>query len=277
MSGTTLVGGGAGASAIASGLLRTEPLGLCNDCTAIVAAVDTPPNAFAWPAQAGLGDVAVTGRARLDTLVRWLQDAAHAHVVSLGFGEEYWIVRRTTLRVERFPVHDEPAVLHTWPSGMGRLWAQRETTITGASGAFAHAEAIWVHLDEHGRPRPLADEYLAALGTVPDGPRVRARLMHDAPPAGAAARPWMFRATDIDMAAHVNNAAYWAVLEEELAQWRFDTPLEVEVEHPAAALAGPATVLSDGGQRWVLGPDGEVAVSVRVGTDLRSPAGQPTP
>jgi acyl-ACP thioesterase len=236
---------------------------------AIVAAVSSPSNAFSWPAQAGLGDVAATGRARLDTLVRWLQDAAHAHVVHLGFGGEAWIVRRTTLTVERFPLHDEPVVVTTWPSGLARLWAQRETTIAGSGGASAHATAIWVHLDAQGRPRPLADDYRAAL-RVPDGPRVRARLTHPPPPAGAVARSWAFRIADLDMADHVNNAAYWTVLEEDLHDWPADRALEAEVEHPAAAGAGEATVFADGAMRWVVDTGGAVVASLSLSSARRA-------
>jgi acyl-ACP thioesterase len=217
---------------------------------------------FTWATQAGLGDVAVSGRVRLDTLLRWLQDAAHAHVVDLGFAGEVWVVRRTTLQVKRWPVHDEPVIVRTWPSGLARLWAQRETTIAGDAGVCVRATAIWVHLDEAGRPRPLSEAYVAALA-VPDGPRVRARLTHPVPPAGAVARPWTFRVADLDMADHVNNAAYWEVLEEELRDWPADRPLEAEVEHPAAAGAGPASVVSEGSMRWVIDAHGVVVASLR--------------
>ena len=181
----------------------------------------------------------------------------------MGFADELWVVRRTRLLVEQFPVYDEAVVVHTRPAGLARLWAQRVTTVTGEAGARASASAIWVHLDETGRPRPLDTDYAAALSVYGE-PTEKARLRHAAPVAGAVSRPWTFRVADLDMAAHVNNAAYWAVLEEELGDWPADAPLEVEVEHPAAAEAGPATVLADGDMRWVVDGGGVVVASLRV-------------
>ena len=221
------------------------------------------PDAFAWPARAGLGDVTTAGRVRLDTLLRWFQDAAQANVASMGFADELWVVRRTRLLVERFPMYGEAVVVHTRPAGLARLWAQRATTVTGEEGARASASAVWVHLDQTGRPRPLDTDYAAALAVYGE-PTERARLRHPPPVADAVPRPWTFRVADLDMAAHVNNAAYWAVLEEELADWPADAALEVEVEHPAAAEAGPATVLADGDLRWVIDDGGTVVASLRV-------------
>ncbi len=233
------------------------------------------PTPFAWPTCAGLGDVAPTGRVRLDTLLRWFQDAAQANVASLGFADEFWVVRRTTLTVERFPVYGEPVVVRTQPAGLARLWAQRDTTVTGEGGASVSAVAVWVHLDATGRPRPLDADHAAVLAVYGE-PSVKARLRHPAPPPDAASRAWAFRAADLDMAAHVNNAAYWTVLEEELGDWATDAPLVVEVEHPAAAGAGPATVLSYGDMRWVLDDGGTVVASLRIDSSTRFPSGSRT-
>jgi acyl-ACP thioesterase len=225
--------------------------------------VNEIPPAFAWPTRAGLGDVAPTGRVRLDTLLRWLQDAAQANVAAMGFADKIWVVRRTVLAVAQFPVYGEDIVVRTRPAGLARLWAARETTVTGEAGADVRAVAVWVHLDATGRPRPLDTDYAAALAVYGE-PTVKSRLTHPPPADRAARRPWAFRAADLDMAAHVNNAAYWAVLEEELRDWPADAPLHVEVEHPAAADAGPATVLVDGDLRWVLDGGGKVVASLRV-------------
>ena len=46
----------------------------------------------------------VSGRVRLDGLARWLQDVAYADVEDAGLAERaVWVVRRTRIRVERFP------------------------------------------------------------------------------------------------------------------------------------------------------------------------------
>ena len=77
-----------------------------------------------------------------------------------------------------------------------------------------------------------------------------------APPPDAPARPWRFRGADLDPAGHVNNAVYWAALEEELVADEPAGGLEAEVEHRAAAGTGEAAVLHDGPMRWITGADG---------------------
>ncbi|MEZ0293584.1 MAG: hypothetical protein ACAH82_13655, partial [Solirubrobacteraceae bacterium] len=97
------------------------------------------------------------------------------------------------------------------------------------------------------------------------GRRVRARLHHPAaPPPGAPARPWRFRGADLDPAGHVNNAVYWAALEEELVADEPAGGLAAEVEHRAAAGTGEGAVLHDGPMRWITGADGAVAATFRL-------------
>ena len=60
--------------------------------------------AFAGPAFAGIADCAPSGRVRLDALARWLQDIAYADVLDAGLeGVAVWVVRRTRIRVNRWP------------------------------------------------------------------------------------------------------------------------------------------------------------------------------
>jgi acyl-ACP thioesterase len=88
---------------------------------------------------------------------------------------------------------------------------------------------------------------------------VRARLHHPpAPPARAATSGWTFRAADLDMARHVNNATYWAVAEEELAGRDPGDGFRATIEHRAPGGAGPARIAALGSHRWVLDEDGAV-------------------
>jgi acyl-ACP thioesterase len=220
---------------------------------------------FEHTAVAGLGDVTPAGRARLDALARWLQDAAFADVFDSGIPDDgVWIVRRMELRVERFPRFWEAMDIATFCSGVGRLWAERRTTIRGARGGHVEAVALWVHLDPSGaRPRPLPERFHAVYGPSADGRRVRARLHHPAePPPDAPARPWSFRAADLDLADHVNNAVYWAVLEEELGGADPQPPFHAEIEHRAPGSAGPAHVAAYGAHRWIAAPDGTVLATL---------------
>jgi acyl-ACP thioesterase len=229
----------------------------------------------------GLGDCAPSGRIRLDALARWLQDVAYADVEEAGLAQAaVWVVRRARLHVKRFPRFGSQFALATFCSGLGRMWAERRTTITrvGAEESDVEAVSLWVHLDpEARRPTPLTAEEIAAYGDAAAGRRVTARLRHPAP-AGVEKRfPWRFRATECDLAAHINNAAYWQPLEEEILGG--DDPdalggtdpdaLDVEIEYRTPAQPGEKLVLCNGDRRWIVDDAGEMHASIVVSPPLR--------
>ena len=235
---------------------------------------------FRHPVAAGLADVTPSGRARLDAIARWLQDAALADVVDSGLdGGGVWVLRRLRLRVARFPRFGEPLEVATFCSGTGALVAERRSTVrgdgagaaagggagaAGAGAAAVEALALWVHLDPDGaHPRPLPEGFEAVYGATAAGRRVRARLRHPAaPPDGVPARPWRFREADLDLAGHVNNAVYWQVLEEELVPAEPVPAVDAEIEYRAAGGAGEASVAAEDGMRWISADAGDVLATV---------------
>lgn len=225
---------------------------------------------FEHAARVLLSDAAPDGRARFDAIARWLQDVAYLDVLDAGVeGMGAWIVRRTRLEVRRFPTFGEPLQLATWCSGLGRMWAERRTTVRSETGGHVEATALWVFLDpESGRPRPLPPDQLAVWSQSAGDRRVRARLHHDDPPPGAPGTPWRFRAADLDLAGHVNNAAYWEVLEDDLAAaGSVAQPVIAEVEHRGAAPAGAAVVKRTQERWWVCATDGAVHASITLTMD----------
>jgi acyl-ACP thioesterase len=225
---------------------------------------------FRHPVAAGLADVAPSGRARLDAIARWLQDAALADVVDSGLdGGGVWVLRRLRLCVTRFPRLGDALEVRTFCSGTGALVAERRSTVvvTGGEGEPAvEALALWVHLDPDGaHPRPLPDGFEAVYGATAAGRRVRARLRHPGePPADAPGAPWRFRAADLDIAGHVNNSVYWQVVEEELAGREPADGTDVEIEYRAPGDVGDAIVLAGGEMRWITA-DGDMLATVRLG------------
>jgi acyl-ACP thioesterase len=211
----------------------------------------------------GLADAAPNGRVRLDALARWLQDVALADVVDAGLGEAaLWVVRRTRLAVTRFPRFGETATISTFCSATGRMWAQRRTSVATSGGGVVEAVALWVHLDSVSlRPIPFAPEELEIYGASAAGREVKARLRHPGPPEDAAWRPWHFRSTELDVADHINNAAYWAVLEDELLAGPEPPAIDVELEFRTPAQPGEHAVHSAGARRWVVAADGAVHAS----------------
>lgn len=218
----------------------------------------------------GPQEATVTTRARLDAMVSWLQEIALADMVEVNLHDERtgWLVRRMIVRVERFPRFAELVTLRTFASGFGPMWAERRTSITGDRGGAVEAEVIWVLLDPTtGRPRRLGPDHDAVFASSANGRRVHARLRHPAPPEDAQESRWRFRFADLDVAGHVNNAAYWQVLEEGLAGLTVDARLTVELEHRAVAGPGLASVLRTEDGVWIVSPADEVCASSRVLVD----------
>jgi acyl-ACP thioesterase len=208
--------------------------------------------AFSEQRLVGPGDTAADGRARLDTLVDWLQAVAYADVVDAGLEREVlWVVRRCALKVDRFPVLGERVTLTTACSSLGARWAERRTRCAGIE-----AVALWVAIDPQTFLPARIDHLAGVYGESAGDRRVKTGLTHPAPPPDASARPWRFRAADLDVAGHVNNAAYWQALEEE--------PLEdgvyAEIEHRTPAEPGDALLLSHEDRRWLV-KDGAVCAS----------------
>jgi acyl-ACP thioesterase len=221
---------------------------------------------YTGQARPGLADCAPSGRVRLDALARWLQDVAYADVEDAAVAEAaVWVVRRTRIRVERFPRFGERFRLQTFCSGFGRAWAERRTVVTALDGGAGAVQAVslWVHLDPATRrPFPLTPRELELYGDAAGGRKVTARLRHPAPGSADNARRWAFRATECDLAGHVNNAAYWQPIEEELLSGPEPHSFDAETEFRNPAQPGDKLVLSEGPHRWIVAEHGEVHASV---------------
>jgi acyl-ACP thioesterase len=216
----------------------------------------------------GFADCAPSGRMRLDSIACWLQDIAYADVDDAGLAQAaVWVVRRTRLRVNRFPRFGEHFEVTTFCSGLGRMWAERRTDVvpSGAAEPVVEGVSLWVHLDrEQWRPMVLTEQELEIYASAAGGRRVSARLRHPSPPNGDIGAPWRFRLTECDIADHVNNAAYWGPLEEELLAGPDPERIDVEVEYRSPSQAGVKRIVSGGDHRWILGEDGELHASVLV-------------
>jgi acyl-ACP thioesterase len=168
-----------------------------------------------------LGDVDARGTVRLEALARFLQDVAtdDADDAELSEARGVWVLRSSDLEIVTTPVYHESVELATFCSGTGPRWAERRTRLTGDRGARVDAAALWVFIDRAlGRPLPLDDDFHDRYGESAAGRRVRGRLLHEAPPAGAASRGWPLRTSDFDVLDHVNNARSLEAVEDELVR-----------------------------------------------------------
>lgn len=215
------------------------------------------------------GDVDRHGRLRLDGIARYLQDVSNDDTRDAGIDRRQpWVVRRTVIDVVTAPRPGEVVTLTTFCGGLGTAWAERRTTIEGDGGGHVEAAALWVALDpDTGRPTRLSPEFTAIYGSAADGRTVGARLRHPGPDPDAATRPWPLRSTDHDGMGHVNNAATWEPVEDELDR-RGLVPVRAELEYPGAIEPGETVELrssgeGDGIRLWLL-VDGTVRASAAV-------------
>ena len=212
----------------------------------------------------GLGDAAPSGRVRMDAIARWVQDLAYADVDDAGVVEQSaWVVRRMRIRAERFPRFGERVYGLTFCSGYGRLWAERRVRFETETG-LVDVTGVWVHLNPQSRlPAPLPESFDDFYAQSAQGRKVKARLRHPNPTGDEPRTTWFFRATDADIAEHVNNAAYWEPLEELLAERPEPESLDAEIEFREPAQPGPALILNgENGALWITAEDGRIHASL---------------
>jgi acyl-ACP thioesterase len=236
--------------------------------------VDPPPlgRVFSLMRRGLLGDCAPPGRVRLDAIARWLQDAAYSDLEDAGVEQAaYWVLRRTRIRVGQFPGFGERCEVRTFCSALGRMWAERRTTVASAEDGtpLAEAVALWVHLDPVRKlPTPITLGELEIYGESAAGRKVLARLRHPRPEHAQFESVWSFRHADCDVADHINNAVYWAALEEVLLADRPTSvalaEVDAEIEFRTPAQPGLKHVLVDGRHRWITDPaeGGEIYASI---------------
>jgi acyl-ACP thioesterase len=167
----------------------------------------------------GLSDVRPDSTVRLDALARFLQDVADRDAETAALDGGVWVLRRLSIELAHIPRFRADVALHTWCSGVGARWAERRTDVDYGEVGCARAVGLWVHVDRRtGAPARLPPGFDEQWGRTANGRRVRAALRHSAPDPSATVESWPLRVTDLDVLGHVNNAAYWVPIEEELAR-----------------------------------------------------------
>lgn len=163
-----------------------------------------------------LSDADPDGRFRLDACARYLHDVSNDDARDSGLRDDgSWVVRRTELAVHRAPRFLERVSLSTWCGGTGSRWAERRVSVRGVAGGHVESASLWVYVDLATMlPKRLGEDFLGLYGPAAGGRTVGSKLLLPPADADAERRPWALRRTDLDVLGHVNNAAYWAAVEE---------------------------------------------------------------
>lgn len=212
---------------------------------------------FSGERKVRLGDVERSGRLRFDALTRYTQDVSDDDTSDAELPESPgWVVRSTVVDQLVPASLGEQLKFVTFCSGLGRRWAERRLSIRGDRGAHYEVATLWVCVDpETGQPRSLTEQFVDLYGQAADGRKVSARLKNpklaDSDGPDLCWDSWQLRRSDYDIYDHVNNAAYWSLVEQWLSPQALAEPLRARLEY-GSGLAPAETVTT----ARVLGPEG---------------------
>lgn len=193
-----------------------------------------------------------SGHLGLDHACSLCMDLAGAHAALLGCGVaqlarqgRWWVAVKTLLRLERRPALGQLCQASTWPEPPGRVSSCRDYLLQCGDETLLRARTEWAVLDGAGRLQAARELYAPELRFAPeralDRPFRRFPGTFPDPPFA----DYRVRSTDIDLAGHMNNAAYVRMLLGLFSTAELDAqPLrELELHYRAAAYEGETLLL----------------------------------
>lgn len=178
-------------------------------------------------------DVDQEMRVRLDGTARYLQDIANDNIEATDFhdSDPFWIVRRTVIDVIEPISWPATVTLQRWCGALSTRWTNMRVRVTAEHETnrfnpqmrppgLIETEAFWINVNDKGMPSRITDEAFGMLAAMTDEHRLRWKTMNPepAPEPGETDRVHVLRSTDFDPFKHLNNAAYWEAVEDELLE-----------------------------------------------------------
>lgn len=208
--------------------------------------------------------------------VRYLQDIAVLHYNTSKLDEGgNWIARRTVIDFHRPVPAYANLQLRTYVGGTTKVTSQRNYQLRLESGEPAlTGRTTWVYLGSNGRPSRMPASFSTYF--TPDGvpPMVEDPAWTTLPNREPAIIRQKVRFTDLDILAHMNNAAYVDLLDN--AGWEAQSeiepgsgrllPLHYDIEYRESARLGQELEV----QTWIEAlPGGEVERQQQVNFESR--------
>lgn len=161
-------------------------------------------------------EVNAGGRLSIPSIFNLLQDAASSHALKLGvsvpelLASNYtWVLSRIYLKMNHYPEWGDTIQVHTWPSGIQRVFALRDFDIRQDGRTIGSCVSAWIIIDAANR-RPLRPTSFARQLNPVDRLHV---LDHPLGKLPALKTPqvekrFSVRYRDLDINQHVNNVSY---------------------------------------------------------------------
>ena len=161
-------------------------------------------------------EVDTNANATITTIANYLQDIAAKHAELLGWGFEemlkknqYWVLYRLRIEISQYPIWREELKVETWPSGIDRLFANRDFRIKDCKDrVIGNATSSWLIIDRSNRRPQNPDSLHDNLPGLKDSPHGKSVVKLPVIEGGTAGKSFRVKYSDLDQNNHVNSQKY---------------------------------------------------------------------
>lgn len=215
----------------------------------------------------------------LQGVFKLLQEAAIAHANQYDTGTdamvtrgESWVLKRMAIAIDRYPRYLEPLRVETWSTGIRGSVGNRDFRVHAGDGPpIIRGSSLWIYISVLAKSVVRVPAGIAArFPSRPDEvfcPDLQELAFGEPDPGTADVLQLSLRYSDVDANDHVNNTAYFDLLQTALAQLgRPPRPRDVRIKYGGGIPGGiPAVEVRLARAAPAGGP---VAFSIASGTEV---------
>lgn len=196
---------------------------------------------FTLSAVVSYWDVDREQRLTLGGVFKLLQEAAIKHADRYDLGAKAmvahggsWVLNRIVTVINRYPRYEEAVTVRTWSAGIRGFRGYRDLRLYCGDELVLSASSLWLYVDLRTKSLARVPAALAERFPIGEAEMFCAdldRRRYEAPGERAVASAVSLRYGDFDGNAHLNNTAYFDVLQTALhRQGHPARPREIEVQ-----------------------------------------------